>query len=91
MGIGLTEHDVVLMRARAAVGYIEQQIELAQATASCHGSMRPIARGGWRPSNSGAGCPMPRPEPACVKIIFVKFSPTIARTNQAAVPAAAGN
>jgi hypothetical protein len=31
MNIALTEHDVVLLRARAAVDYIEQQIEQAQA------------------------------------------------------------
>jgi hypothetical protein len=31
MGIALTEHDTVLLRARTAVAYIEQQIEQAQA------------------------------------------------------------
>ncbi|UPK03132.1 hypothetical protein [Bradyrhizobium sp. 170] len=32
MNIALTEHEVVLIRARAAVDYIEQQIEQAQAS-----------------------------------------------------------
>lgn len=32
VGIQITEHAVVLQRARAAVGYVEQQIEHAQAT-----------------------------------------------------------
>ena len=32
MGIALTDHDTVLMRARSAVAYIERQIAQAQAT-----------------------------------------------------------
>jgi hypothetical protein len=36
MGIAMTEHDTVLMRARSAVAYIEQQIAQAQATGELH-------------------------------------------------------
>lgn len=36
MGIVLTDHDTVLIRARAAVAYIEQQIAQAQASGQLH-------------------------------------------------------
>lgn len=36
MGIAVTDHDTVLMRARSAVAYIEQQIARAQATGELH-------------------------------------------------------
>ena len=36
MGIALTDHDTVLIRARSAVAHIEQQIAQAQATGELH-------------------------------------------------------